>query len=506
MMSGAACAEKVVQHAETEDLIRGSGFVYASGTGFKLDGEDFYFQGANLYRLAELDQYSESQVYDVCAQLGARGFKVVRFWGFSCAGASGGQPMIASVRATGNSYNEAALRRLDVALDAARSAGLKVILPLVNFEDPYCGMSWWVQELLQDKDKQKFYTDSTVLSAYERWLSDILNRTNSRYSERYGLTINYKDDPTILSIEVANEPHTQDDYERARGLRPGSLTHDWLDVITTYARTIDTRHLISAGEEGYRTADLTGHGRGAHAWIDNGQKGVDFAADIALRNVDFATVHIYPDNWQIPSSEMDWVDTGLVADRAAIAHASGKPIIMEETGFSMDAEFSWLGYQGDRRKYLEQIYAFANAANYAGTMIWEALPTGLESGGYVVTFDDPAFAAIAAQADYMNARSKGSPPVTGGESTAATRESGTAPECTGSTDSDPNGTGWGWESGRSCRFVYCTSGSDSDPARDGWGWENGRSCRIPFCLKPGSANPDGDGWGWENGRSCIVKG
>jgi hypothetical protein len=46
----------------------------------------------------------------------------------------------------------------------------------------------------------------------------------------------------------------------------------------------------------------------------------------------------------------------------------------------------------------------------------------------------------------------------------------------------------------------------SDPDGDGWGWEDGQSCRTyPICRDPAS-DPDGDGWGWEDGQSCRSSG
>ena len=39
-----------------------------------------------------------------------------------------------------------------------------------------------------------------------------------------------------------------------------------------------------------------------------------------------------PDNWNIPASDFAWVNTYFVRDRAQIAHAANKPIIIEETG------------------------------------------------------------------------------------------------------------------------------------------------------------------------------
>ena len=34
-------------------------------------------------------------------------------------------------------------------------------------------------------------------------------------------------------------------------------------------------------------------------WLNGGYKGVDFVANIALQHIDFATIHVYPDNWQV---------------------------------------------------------------------------------------------------------------------------------------------------------------------------------------------------------------
>ena len=118
--------------------------------------------------------------------------------------------------------------------------------------------------------------------------------------------------------------------------------------------------------------------------------GVDFVGDINLPHIDFATVHVYPgehlcgtsglcclgnkassevsvvfaDNWGIPASEFEWVRSNVIADRASIAHAAGKPIIMEESGMKT-------GYVGSRSSFLGDMYQWANENNYAGTLVWQ---------------------------------------------------------------------------------------------------------------------------------------
>ena len=70
------------------------------------------------------------------------------------------------------------------------------------------------------------------------------------------------------------------------------------------------------------------------------------------------------DNWGMPASGYDWVRTNMIADRASIAHAAGKPIIMEESGMKT-------GYVGSRSAFLASIYEWANDNDYAGTLVWQ---------------------------------------------------------------------------------------------------------------------------------------
>lgn len=69
-----------------------------------------------------------------------------------------------------------------------------------------------------------------------------------------------------------------------------------------------------------------------------GSKGVDFAGNLGLANISFGTVHAYPQLFAIPFSALGdydnytWTNTYLIASRAAMAKAAGKPLILEEFG------------------------------------------------------------------------------------------------------------------------------------------------------------------------------
>jgi mannan endo-1,4-beta-mannosidase len=377
-------------------------FVRTAGTEFRLEERPFYFQGTNFFDFGLLTHYSEQDIYRWAALLAGRGIRVMRIFGPSCQGCQySGVPAIETASAHGITYNEEPLRRLDLALDAARAAKLRVILVLVNYEEDACSMEWWVHQFVEGGERELFYTEPRVRAAFARYVETLLTRNNTVRFERTGERLAYRDDETIMAVEAANEPHTSDFYEWKRGIRPGELVHQWLADITALIRTIDPNHLICTGEEGYKVG---GAFKANHGWINNGSKGVDFERNLALPHVDFATVHVYPDNWNIPASDMAWARDEIVADRARISHRLGKPIVLEETGFDSSARFAKFEYRNDPAAYLEQMYRFANEFGYAGTMVWQALPPGLGAPGYNFDTDSPQFRVVEEQARFMNAR------------------------------------------------------------------------------------------------------
>ncbi|HYX38465.1 MAG TPA: hypothetical protein VE954_35630 [Oligoflexus sp.] len=207
--------------------------------------------------------------------------------------------------------------------------------------------------------------------------------------------LSYRDDPAIFAIELSNEPHTSDYYECLKTdvgnktynscasenpsqYKAGELVYSWLNDMSAFVRSVDSRHMITTGEEGYRTSHQDPNCSNKHSWINNGMKGVDFARNVALPHISFMTTHLYPDNWNVPTSDLDWFDQCIIQDRAALAAQHGKPVIMEETGFS---EQGYDGkpddYRRDRAYYLSRMYRYANKAGFQGTMVWQAAPLTL---------------------------------------------------------------------------------------------------------------------------------
>ncbi len=420
-------------------------FVQVVNGRFQVDGNPFYFVGSNFYRLGMAEAFQGNvikefkngrvtypQIDKVMQNYAAEGFKVIRLWGFACEGSKGSNVTPPFINKD-LSLNMDGIQQLDYTIASAGQHGLRVILPLVNFEHEYCGMEWWVEQTLAKQaspaqknmtwscvekrshhvlklsynpsdcaalnrpdnpveavvTKEYFYFDDTVKTAFKNHIRNFLTRTNPYTG------LSYRDDPGIFAIELTNEAHTSDFYECLRtdvgnktygscaaenpaNYRAGELVYNWLNEMSKYLRSVDSKHMITTGEEGYRSSHQDPDCLNKHSWINNGMKGVDFARNAALPHVSFMTTHLYPDNWAVPTSDLDWFDRCVIQDRGAIAARNGKPIIMEETGFS---EQGYDGkpddYRRDRAYYLSRMYRYANQSGFQGTMVWQAAPLTL---------------------------------------------------------------------------------------------------------------------------------
>lgn len=71
---------------------------------------------------------------------------------------------------------------------------------------------------------------------------------------------------------------------------------DWLEEMSAFVKSIDNRHLVTIGLEGFygpkSPKRLTVN---PEDWAS--RLGADFIRNSQIPNIDFASVHIYPDQW-----------------------------------------------------------------------------------------------------------------------------------------------------------------------------------------------------------------
>ena len=309
-------------------------FVRRDGPELRLDGHQFRFAGSNQYYLMYKSPF---MVDDVLQTAATQGFDVMRVWGSLDVGdpndnstsiAGGPKEGVYlhywDVAAQKPAFNDGAngLQRLDYIVAKAGQLGLKLVIPFVNNWNDFGGIDQYVRwrDLSSPgvtRYHDTFYTDRVIRGWYRDWISHLLNHTNSLTG------VKYKNDPTIMTWELANEPRCKSAgaYDVSPACNTSTLTR-WADEMSTYVKSIDRNHLVSVGDEGFYCHP------GASDWTDNCGEGVDTEAFTRLPNVDVMSFHLYPDSWGMTA---DW-GTSWIKSHFAAARRIGKPAMLGEFG------------------------------------------------------------------------------------------------------------------------------------------------------------------------------
>jgi mannan endo-1,4-beta-mannosidase len=185
---------------------------------------------------------------------------------------------------------ENGLQRLDHLIAGAEQAGLRLILPLVNHWPDFGGMDRYVA-WFDAASRDDFYRDPTIREAYKFYASQILNRENTITGRLY------KDEPSILAWELANEPRS----------KTATLLIEWVREMSPWIKQNDPNHLLAVGDEGHITGPI-----------------------LQIPEIDFGTFHLYPEAWKQRDPlafGLRWIEQHLTAGRNA-----GKPMLLEEYG------------------------------------------------------------------------------------------------------------------------------------------------------------------------------
>ena len=172
-------------------------FVQRAGSQLKLDGKRFRFVGTNNYYL----MYSSPlMVNDVLNTAAANGFTVMRTLCWLDQAPKNGI-VFQTFDGTSISYNDGAtgLANLDYTVAQAGKLGLKLVIPFTGNWGDFGGMDQYVT-WAGGSFHDDFYTNAKIKTWYKAWISHLLNHVNSITG------IAYKNDPTIMTWELANEP------------------------------------------------------------------------------------------------------------------------------------------------------------------------------------------------------------------------------------------------------------------------------------------------------------
>ncbi|KAK4490313.1 hypothetical protein RD792_000980 [Penstemon davidsonii] len=353
------------------------GFITAETEHFMLNGSPFYANGFNAYWLMHIasDLSQRNKITSAFQEASNHGLIISRTWAFKDGGYS-------PLQYSPGFYNEQMFQGLDFVICEARKYGIKLILSLVNNYEDYGGKKQYVnwarsqgQNITSDND---FFTNSIVKELYKNHIKVVLTRQNSINK------VVYKDDPTIMAWELMNEPRCSTDAS-------GKTIQDWIAEMASYLKSIDSNHLLEAGLEGF-------YGQSnAHKQQNNPyfEVGTDFITNNQIPNIDFATVHSYPDQWlngQSEDNQLTFLNKWLNSHIEDAQNIIQKPLLFAEFGKSSKDP----GYSNDKRDQLfDTIYSaiYSSAKNggvAAGGLFWQFLTDGMDDfrDGYEIVFSE----------------------------------------------------------------------------------------------------------------------
>lgn len=374
LLAAWSCQEK----KSTETTSDSSAFVKVKNTTFEIEGSPYYFMGTNFWYGLNLgskgaggDRERLIRELDHLKSMGVNNLRVV-------AGSEGPDTepwrMLPSLQPSPGKYNEEVLDGLDFLLDEMKKRDMYAVMCLNNFwpwsggmgqylvwagaadsipyPPPHPGGDWGKYA----EFTAQFYSNQKAMDMFNKHIEFIVNRTNP-YSG-----VEYKNDPTIMSWELANEP---------RGVNNIDDFLKWVDNTAALIKKLDPNHLVTTGSEG-KTSNAQ-------------SSGTNLEKDHSSKHIDYATIHIWVQNWgfydpeKADSTYPRSVEYALnyIDEHVKIAQKLNKPLILEEFGISRDLnDHDAAAPTTVRDKYyavlFEDVYKRANKpeSELAGVNFW----------------------------------------------------------------------------------------------------------------------------------------
>jgi mannan endo-1,4-beta-mannosidase len=315
-------------------------FVHVNNAQFMLEGAPYRIAGTNMWYAAYLGAEAPignrdrlKRELDRVAALGVNNVRII--------GSSEFSPLKNSVRPTFRNrtshFNEALLLGLDHALAEMGRRAMTSVIYLTNFWEWSGGMMtylYWTNggRYIDMNDpahpwpefpdmSSEFYGHASAVRMFDDYVRAVVSRRNKVTGRLY------RDDPAILSWQLANEPRPGGSDEAGRKHMSAYLA--WIDRTARLIKSIDPNHMVSTGSEG------------TQGCINDAKCVVDAHSSHAI---DYVNAHVWPQNWNWadpkdlagtwPTVEKNSHD--YIGQQLAIARQVNKPLVIEEFGFPRD--------------------------------------------------------------------------------------------------------------------------------------------------------------------------
>jgi hypothetical protein len=376
-------AHDPVAHAAT-------GFVARCGIHFCLDGHPYYFAGADAYDMFTFGDGSSTSTPDAIensfmdkAQIDATmqnmendKVMVLRTWMFDHEQWHG-------FETAKGVYNDAQFDEFDYIINSAKAHNIKLIPTFENYWEAYGGIDTrlqWEGLPTGEANRWRFFNQQQCpgcFTQYKNYVSHALNHVN------HYTGVAYKDDPTIFSWELMNEPR----YEGATPNEDttGTTLRAWVDTMGAYVKSIDANHMLDAGLEGQQTS----YGYG-------GNSGNPFVYIQQSPYIDFTSAHPYPTaSWaNLTQAQTKTLIDQWVSDSHNVV---GKPFVMGE--YNVETSF-------DRTSWWQAMLGEIEAVGGDGDAFWNYVARNV-GGTLDVAPGDPALTVFHQHSLNMQAKNGG---------------------------------------------------------------------------------------------------
>lgn len=307
-------------------------FIRVENGNFVKDGKPYKYIGTNFWYGMNLGAYDQQRLIRELDRLEELGVKNLRLMAASEGDADAPWRLQPCLQTEPGVYNEKLLVGLDFLLDEMKKRDMQGVMCLNNFWPWSGGFSQylsWVNNNesipfpppAKDGDWRtyqeytaQFYSNKEAVALFNKLVKHVVNRKN---------TINgiaYKNDPTIMAWQLANEPE---------GINQEKAYRNWLHETAKYIKSLDQNHLVSIGSEGNTIFEATGN---------------DFRKDHDSEYIDYCTFHLWIQNWGLydPLKAEETYDKAIriageyLNEHFDIARDLNKPVVLEEFGISRD--------------------------------------------------------------------------------------------------------------------------------------------------------------------------
>lgn len=328
-------------------------FVRVEDGGFVIGDRPYHFLGVNFWfglNLGAGDEAERARLERELDHLQRLGVTNLRLMASSEGPNTEPWRVRPAIQPAPGAYDEALLRGLDVLLAEMGARGMRGVLILNNFFQWTGGMaqyvSWATGEPVPYPEQDgntwddfqsfsaRFYSLDAAQALFEDYVRTLLYRENTVTG------VVYRDDPTIMTWQLSNEP---------RAIRNAEHYVAWVDRAASFIQRHAPNQLVSLGGEGTLTP----------------YEDTRFALVSRSLSLDYLTVHIWIENWS-------WFDParpeatfnqavgrtmGYLAKNFAVGAELGKPVVVEEFGVSRDSlDYDPTALTTYRDRYFETVF------------------------------------------------------------------------------------------------------------------------------------------------------